>query len=38
MEYKRGKRKSKLPKCPKNGYWSRMIHKWWLKFNSKTNY
>lgn len=30
MKYKRGKKKSKLPNAPRNGSWSRMIHKWWI--------
>jgi len=34
MKYKRRKKKTKLPNDPKNGFWSRMIHKWWLKDRS----
>ena len=37
MKYKRGKFKKKVAGInnAKNGTWSRMIHKWWLRFNSK---
>ena len=31
MKYRRGKNKTKKDKYPKNGFWSRMIHKWWIK-------
>lgn len=39
MKFKRRKYKKKVAgiRNAKNGSWSRMIHKWWLIFNTKIN-
>jgi len=32
QKHKRTKRRKKHKRDPKNGFWSRMIHKWWLRY------
>lgn len=38
MNYKRKKTRNKIKAFPKNGSWSRMVHKWWIRFWSQKDF